>query len=72
MAYTYRNRKTGDTVTTTNRVSGKNWESMEEKLQQPPEDDYMAEDPLGEAPEENAVAEDTPTEKPKAARRGKK
>lgn len=36
MKYRYRNRKTGEEVTTRNRVSGKNWELMEDHPVAPP------------------------------------
>lgn len=68
MEYRYRNRKTGEIVTTTNKVSGKNWEPVEETPAMIPEEE-TAESP---ASEEEAV--EHPAEKPaaKSTRKGKK
>lgn len=79
MSYMYRNKKTREVITTSNKVSGKNWEPVNEKLPQhppvgdPPEDDsLMEEDTIEETPEEETVEEEAPVEKPKTSRRGKK
>lgn len=63
MAYKFCNVKTGETITTSNRVGGKNWKLMEEPIVDTPE----------ETPEETLI-EETPVEKPvaKATRKGKK
>lgn len=81
MAYTYRNVKTNEIITTTNRVAGKNWEPVEEAklppVEDPPAEDPPAEDPPVEDPAEEDTVEETadeeaPAEKPKTSRRGKK
>lgn len=66
MKYRYRNRKTGEVVTTSNRVGGKNWEPIEDDHVMPPEDDFKE-----ETEEEPQAA---PVEKPaaKSSRKGKK
>lgn len=62
MKYRYRNRKTGEEITTSNRVGGKNWEPVRETPVLPPEEDFV-EDPA-----------ESPVEKPaaKSTRKGKK
>lgn len=79
MKYRYRNRKTGEEITTSNRVNGKNWEPVEEKIPKQPLDEdpfedgsMMGEDPAEETPEEETVAEETPVGKTKTSRRSKK
>ena len=59
MKYRYRNRKTGEMISTTNRIGGKNWEPVEEEI--------FEENPIGEE-----AAEEAPVEKPEASRRSKK
>lgn len=54
--YRYRNKKTGEIITTTNRVGGKNWEPVEEPS-------------AAEAPAQEAPAEEAPA---KTGRKGKK
>lgn len=72
----YRNVKSGMVIKTTGKVTGKNWEPVEEaKL--PPVEDTPAEDPPVEDPAEEDTVEETadeeaPAEKPKTSRRGKK
>lgn len=68
MAYRYRNVKTGETITTTNRVGGKNWAPVEDPVVAPPVDDTPEEAPAEE------TAEEAPVEKPaaKTTRKGKK
>lgn len=66
MKFRYRNVKTGEVITTTNRVGGKKWEAIEDEPVLPPED---------ESGEENVKEpEEAPVEKSaaKASRKGKK
>lgn len=70
MTFMYRNRKTGDTITTSNRVKGRNWEPIEDN-QQPSVDESPEDDTFEETPEEEITSE-VPPERPKASRRGKK
>lgn len=77
MSYTYRHKKTKATITTTNKVHGKNWELVEdEKVEgntfqdDTPEDDTPEDDTAEETPSE--PAEEVPAPKPKTSRRGKK
>lgn len=74
MSYMYRNKKTNEVITTSNRVRGKNWEPVEENVsQQPPVDENPEEDfVVDELPEEETAVVGAPAEKPKAPRRGKK
>ena len=72
----YRNKKSGVTIKTTCKVSGKNWEPVED-AQYLPIDEDSTEDPIDESPfedipEEETAAEEAPAEKPKTTRRGKK
>lgn len=67
MSYKYRNVKTKEVITTTNRVSGKNWELVEDDAKQPDMTDTRPEDS-----EEMGVVEEIPKEPKKASRRGKK
>lgn len=73
MKYKYRNVKTGETVTTNNRVSGKNWELVEDTTIQPPvdaiPDEETSEDGISD---EEPSVEEIPVEKSEATRRGKK
>lgn len=72
MKYRYRNRKTGEEISTTNRISGKNWGPIEDEPVLPPEDD-LEETPEIEAEAEEEVVE-APVEKPaaKSSQKGKK
>lgn len=62
MAYMYRNLKTKETITTSNKVFGKNWEQIEDD----------PEVPGTEEASEETVEEEAPAAPPKASRRGKK
>lgn len=81
MAYKYRNVKTGEVVTTTNRIGGKNWEPVEEKAVLSSQEDFVeapaaeeaVEAPAAEEAVEAPVAEEAveapaepPAEKPAA------
>lgn len=75
----YRNKKTGVVIKTFGKVSGGDWEPIEE--QNPGqesenadsfEDQVEDEAPEEETPVEEAPAEEAPAEKPKTTRRGKK
>lgn len=77
----YRNVKSGMVIKTTGKVTGKNWEPVEEAklppVEDPPAEDPPAEDPPVEDPAEEDTVEETadeeaPAEKPKTSRRGKK
>lgn len=82
MNYTYRNKKTGELIVTSNKVSGKNWESVEEEElytaddMEDPYEDAFDKDPAEETPEdvpvEEAPAAEAPAPKAKASRKGKK
>lgn len=76
MAYRYRNVKTGEIVTTSNRVGGKRWEPVEEAPTVPPEDDFVEGFENKEEPEATPEKEhqEAPVEKPaaKPSRKGKK
>ena len=74
MKYRYRNRKTGEMISTTNRIGGKNWEPVEEEIfeENPVGENPFEEDPAEEDPVEEETAEEAPVEKPKASRRSKK
>ena len=82
MTYTYRNKKTCEEIVTSNKVTGKNWEPVEEENLYSAEgmedgyEDVFDEDPAEEAgegvPVEEAPAEEAPAPKPKASRKGKK
>lgn len=83
MKYRYRNVKTGETVTTSNRVSGKNWELVDEpdilhSADTDIEDDVPDEEVHGkeltedDIPDEEPTVDEVPEEKPKTTRRGKK
>lgn len=82
MKYRYRNRKTGEMISTTNRIGGKNWEPVEE-VQNPfveeksTDEKFFEEDPIEEYaseedPAEEESVEEAPVEKPKGSRRSKK
>lgn len=83
MAYKYRNVKTNETITTTNKVSGKNWEPLEDDIleddfnedetpkDETPEDEIF-EDETPEVEDPEATVEEVPAAKPKTSRRGKK
>lgn len=62
MKYRYRNRKTGEEITTSNRVIGKNWEPIVEEAPVVPP--IVEEAPVAEEPAEKAPA--------KAQKKGKK
>ena len=74
MKYRYRNRKTGEVITTTNRIGGKNWEPIEEDPVLPPEDDFEDNPVAEEEPETVKEPAESPVEKPtaKSSRKGKK
>ena len=82
MTYTYRNKKTGEQIITSNKVSGKNWEPIEEEdlytadNMGDPYEDAFDEDPAEETPEDVPVeedpAEEAPAPKAKSSRKGKK
>lgn len=81
MAYKYRNTKTNNVITTTNKVSGKNWAPIEDAQKSPVGDDSLEndlvdetseDDPVEDNSEEESVAEEVPAAKPKATRRSKK
>lgn len=82
MTYTYRNKKTGEEIVTSNKVSGKNWEAVEEEPVhtsddlEDPHEDVFDEDPAEETSEsvplEEAPAEEAPAPKAKTTRKGKK
>ena len=74
MKYRYRNRKTGEIVTTSNRVGGKNWEPVEDDPVMPPEDDFEEETVTEVEPETEEEPQAAPVEKPaaKSSRKGKK
>lgn len=74
MRYRYRNVKTGEIITTSNRISGKNWEPVEDTTVQPTGEEGIFEDkiPEEELAEEELAEEEVPAEKPKPTRRGKK
>lgn len=67
MKYRYRNTKTGEIITTSNRVGGKKWEPVADICAQTFEDAICD----AEVAEET-VAEEAPAEKPKTTRRGEK
>jgi len=69
----YRNKKTGATIETVCKVSGKNWEKVEDFEQDLLEDAEQedAEQEDAEQPDEQPAAED-PAGMPKTSRRGKK
>lgn len=77
MTYTYRNKKTGEQIVTSNKVTGKNWEPVEEEAlytaddMEDPYEDVFCEDPVEEAFEAVPV-EETPAPKAKSSRKGKK
>lgn len=72
MKYRYRNRKTGETITTSNRVGGKNWVPVEEPQLPPFEETPEADTVIEETPEAENIQEDAPAVNPKPTRRGKK
>jgi len=82
MGYTYRNKKTGETINTTNKINGKNWELVEDTDSQMTNGEYFEEDIFEdeihedttgeEETEQTEVAEEAPVEKPKTSRQGKK
>ena len=72
MKYRYRNRKTGEMISTTNRIGGKNWERVEEAQNPFVEDETIEEEIFEEESSEEETAEEAPAEKPKTSRRSKK
>lgn len=75
----YRNKKTGVVIKTFGKVSGGDWEPIEEKThdQEQENADFFEDQAEDEAPEEEpsaeeATSEESPAQKPKATRRGKK
>ena len=80
MKYRYRNRKTGEIVTTTNRVSGKNWEPIEDNPVMSTEDDFQDDAVMDSEDDfqEETVTEEEPQAAPvektaaKSSRKGKK
>lgn len=69
----YRNKKTGATIESICKVSGKNWEKVED-LEQDLQDDAELEDAELEDAEQTdeQPAAEAPAGKPKTSRRGKK
>lgn len=59
MTYTYRNKKTGEEIVTSNKVHGKNWELVEDDLDHEAEnyEDPFAEDPDQDTEQENPAEE---------------
>ncbi len=73
MSYRYKNLKTKETITTSNKVSGKNWELLEDTTVDISADDIPDEGTVADdIPDEEPAAEEPPIEKPKTTRRGKK
>ena len=82
MGYTYRNKKTKEVINTTNKVTGKNWELVENANPKLPngehseedtfEEDTFEDDAVEEEPNQTEAVEKAPPAKPKASRRGKK
>ena len=85
--YHYRNKKSGAVIKTHNKITGENWEWVEDTDSQMPngedfeddtfEDDTFEDDTFEdttdeEGNEQTAVVEEAPAEKPKSSRRGKK
>ena len=80
----YRNKKTGQVIKTTGKVTGLNWERLvdtndeetvvddtndeETVVEDIPDEETVVED----IPDEDPDAEQTPVQKPKTSRRGKK
>ena len=73
MTYRYRNLKTKETITTSNKISGQNWELIEDNPQVPAMEEAPEEEtPEGETPEEETPEEETPAAPARTTRRGKK
>lgn len=82
MVYTYRNKRTKAVINTSNKVTGKNWELVEDADPEQNsgegfeedtfEEDTIEDDPVKEEINQTEVAEKAPAAKPKASRRGKK
>jgi len=77
MSYQYRNKKTGEVITTSNKIAGKNWEPVVEEMlysaenMEEPFEDVFADESTAEAGEAVCV-EEAPAAKPKTSRKGKK
>ena len=70
----YRNKKTGQVIKTTGKVTGLNWERLvdtndEETVVNDTNDEETV---VEDIPDEDPDAEQTPVQKPKTSRRGKK
>ena len=66
MKYLYRNKKTGEVVETSTKVSGANWEPFEQEELDPAEQEPEQENPVD--PEQENPVEQEP-EKPKSRRK---
>lgn len=80
MAYTYRNVKTKEVITTSNKISGKNWKPVEETILHSEDDDQQEDTTLENSnteetedeTEDKTAAGETPEAKPRRARRSNK
>ena len=70
----YRNKKTGIVIKTFGKVSGGDWEPIEEQTpdQVQENSDSFEDQAENEAPEEESPVEEAPAPKAKTTRRGKK